>query len=108
MTRYRRKRTTVKNKFWKRARNKKGQTYVDQIKSEILSGKRSEDIEKKIDLELPAAGQIECIICARFFQSNFALEKHKKSKLHKKQQKRIDEPIYTQVEADLAGGIGRD
>ncbi|MES1921111.1 hypothetical protein MHBO_002695 [Bonamia ostreae] len=132
MARYRRKKNHNKNKFWKRIRNKKPVSHIDQIQEQILSGKRYEKLKNEVDLDLPAAGQYECVQCAfnyllslillfkikilikffnlkrRFFSDENSLKSHKRTKLHKKMVKRIGEDIYTQKEADLAGGIGYD
>jgi len=44
----------------------------------------------------------------RYFETDFALRSHWKSKVHKRRCKALKEPAYTIEESELAAGLGRD
>ena len=79
----------------------------------------------EVDDDLPGLGQFYCLECARHFDSNDTLDKHKLSKLHKRRWdycyhdidiitnliflrlKDVAQPQYSQEEADKAAGMGK-
>ena len=44
--------------------------------------------------------------CARYFMNEGDLERHERSKPHKKRVKNLGEPQYSHEEAERAGGLG--
>ncbi|KAI6228862.1 Zinc finger protein-like protein [Aphelenchoides fujianensis] len=59
-----------------------------------------------VDVDLPGEGQFYCVECARYLVDQETLDKHRKSKVHKQQVKRLKDVPYTQAEAEAAGGLG--
>lgn len=59
-----------------------------------------------MDLEKPGFAQNYCLHCAKYFIDERALTDHFKTKVHKKQLRRLKEDPYTQEEADRASGMG--
>lgn len=60
-----------------------------------------------LDEDLPAEGQHYCISCSRYFQSETALQDHKKTKPHKRRIKQLLGPRpHDQQDADWAAGMG--
>jgi bud site selection protein 20 len=58
--------------------------------------------EKAVSYE---QGQWSCIACNRKFIDQNSFESHNRSKVHKKQSKRLQELPYTQQEAEAAAGM---
>eukprot|EP00736_Rhodelphis_marinus_P009577 Rmarinus@m.19938 len=75
---------------------------VDDLKPENAS--KFEDMPA--DLDLPGLGQHYCVHCSRYFVDEETLEKHKKTKNHKKRCKVVKEKPYGHEEAMLAAGMG--
>ncbi|GAV69622.1 zf-C2H2_jaz domain-containing protein [Cephalotus follicularis] len=67
------------------------------------------DAEKKalpLEEDLPAMGQYYCLHCDRYFASLTVRDGHFKTKRHKKRLKQLVEAPHTQLDADLAAGMG--
>ncbi|VDK79215.1 unnamed protein product [Litomosoides sigmodontis] len=96
------KKHTTSNK----TRKRKGKD-IDQIIEGIRSAKQRCSITQSIDfnLELPGDGQFYCIECARYFIDEKSLNSHRSSKVHRRQLKRLREPVYTQHEAEKSVGL---
>ena len=58
-----------------------------------------------LDEDNPGGGRNYCLTCARHFITAGALTDHLKSKDHKKQLRRTDEPQYTHAEALAGAGV---
>uniref|UniRef100_A0A7E4VWN3 C2H2-type domain-containing protein n=1 Tax=Panagrellus redivivus TaxID=6233 RepID=A0A7E4VWN3_PANRE len=88
-----------------KARKRKGRDL-----DEILEDLKPEKIPKMLDpldkIDLPGYGDFKCKTCDRHFIDEKNYQTHLTTKLHKRQIKRLQEPPYTQAEADLAGGLG--
>ncbi|XP_015898424.3 uncharacterized protein LOC107431907 [Ziziphus jujuba] len=71
---------------------------------------RKTDEERKslpLDEDLPGMGQYYCIHCDRYFANVAVRDEHFKTKRHKKRLKQMMGPApHTQLDADLAGGMG--
>jgi len=81
---------------------------LDQI-HEDLKPENVEKIKNALpDPDLPGMGQNYCIPCARHFTSDFALQNHLKTKIHKRRLKDLKEKPYTQKEAEAAVGLTTD
>ncbi|GMN39221.1 hypothetical protein TIFTF001_008450 [Ficus carica] len=60
-----------------------------------------------VDEDLPGMGQYYCLHCDRFFANVTVRDEHFKTKRHKKRLKLMMGPApHTQLDADLAGGMG--
>ncbi|EWC48238.1 hypothetical protein DRE_02342 [Drechslerella stenobrocha 248] len=82
---------------------------LDQIATDIKHPSRLRQHLSTLPLdELPALGQLYCTPCARFLESQHALDHHVRSKTHKKRVRRLEEPAYSHAEADAAIGRGTD
>lgn len=53
-------------------------------------------------------GQHHCVACSRYFADAPALATHVRSKLHKRQLKKLEEEPYTIEESRRAAGLGVD
>uniref|UniRef100_T1L2D0 Zinc finger protein 593 homolog n=1 Tax=Tetranychus urticae TaxID=32264 RepID=T1L2D0_TETUR len=58
------------------------------------------------DDDFPGQGLFPCQACSRHFIDEQALDKHIRSKAHKKRLRELKEPAYTHAEAEAAGGLG--
>ena len=106
--RQRRKRTNVKHKGFKKSRSTARRAKdLDQIQDEIKAASAPETAKPlPIDPDLPGLGQFYCMACARYFMDSENLEKHNKSRPHKRRVKLTLEEKYTQEEADRGAGMG--
>ena len=88
-------------------RTRRRATDVDQISTTIIKATPNliKQLERK-DVDKVGKGEHYCLPCDRFFMNGNDLEKHERSKPHKKRLKLLLEPQYSQSEADAAGGLG--
>lgn len=49
-----------------------------------------------------------CVECAKYYESDAALNTHTKSKVHKRRLKELREGAYTVEESERAAGLGTD
>ena len=89
------------------------QVYDDLAKRQRVAGDDNDNEEKKepqvFDEDLPAGGQFYCVETARYFMSQDALEKHKKSKQYKQRVKELlKEAVYNQESAEAALGVTKE
>ncbi|KAL0338486.1 UNVERIFIED_CONTAM: Zinc finger protein [Sesamum angustifolium] len=60
-----------------------------------------------VDEDLPGMGQYYCLHCDRYFAKVAVRDEHFKTKRHKKRLKQMMGPApHTQLDADLAAGMG--
>ncbi|KAK6147052.1 hypothetical protein DH2020_017964 [Rehmannia glutinosa] len=60
-----------------------------------------------VDEDLPGMGQFYCLHCDRYFASMAVRDEHFKTKRHRKRVKQMMGPApHTQLDADLAAGMG--
>ncbi|KAM3582066.1 hypothetical protein VKS41_005497 [Umbelopsis sp. WA50703] len=107
MGRLRRSRThhgirDISRKFRTRAYTKDLDQIHDDLKGENLAKLKNQPI----DADKTGLGQHYCVHCARYFPNDDQLQKHEKSKVHKRRVKKTLEEPYTQKEADAAAGMG--
>ena len=82
---------------------------LDQIQLIDLEPEKRASLEAQpLDHELPGLGQHYCVECARYMETDAALQTHWKSKVHKRRCKQLREPAYTIEESELAAGLGRE
>ncbi|XP_041026501.1 zinc finger protein 593 [Juglans microcarpa x Juglans regia] len=71
---------------------------------------KKSDEERKplpVDEDLPGMGQYYCIHCDRYFANVSVRDEHFKTKRHRKRVKQMMGPApHTQLDADLASGMG--
>ncbi|KAI0028883.1 hypothetical protein K488DRAFT_80448 [Vararia minispora EC-137] len=82
---------------------------LDQIQLIDLDPKNRAKLEAQpLDYEKPGLAQHYCVECAKYFETDQALNSHWRSKVHKRRCKTLREPVYTIEEAERAAGLGRD
>lgn len=60
-----------------------------------------------VDEDLPGMGQYYCVHCDRYFANTSVRDEHFKTKRHRKRLKLMAGPApHTQLDADLAAGMG--
>ncbi|CAM8959937.1 hypothetical protein QQ045_003791 [Rhodiola kirilowii] len=59
-----------------------------------------------LDDDLPGMGQYYCLHCDRYFQNVVVRDEHFKTKRHRKRLKQLTVAPHTQLDADLAAGMG--
>ncbi|ESO93227.1 hypothetical protein LOTGIDRAFT_203978 [Lottia gigantea] len=102
-----RKRNHKGNHPWaKKGKTKRRIKDLDQIHDDMKPEKADKMLKQDVDYEVPGAAQHYCLHCSRYFISNSTLNKHFRSKPHKRRLKDLSIEPYTQEEADRAGGMG--
>ncbi|BGP17875.1 hypothetical protein JCM10213_008328 [Rhodosporidiobolus nylandii] len=84
---------------------------IDQIAEDLKDGgkqKFMDDLAKKDLEDLPGLAQFPCVPCARYFADDVSLQTHLKTKVHKRQLKKLAEEPYTIEESRRAVGLGVD
>ena len=89
-------------------RTKRRTQDVDQISTTMIKATPSilKALEEKRDVDKVGKGEHFCMPCDRYFMNSTDLEKHERSKPHKKRLKYLSEPQYSHAEASMAGGLG--
>lgn len=93
------------------ARTRARKLDADQIHENMTDGKKLAALTQPdhLDVDKPGLGLFYCIECDRHFPSEVDRSVHQKSKLHKRQAKRMrEEKPYTVEEANWAAGVGVD
>ncbi|KAF8199041.1 hypothetical protein BJ912DRAFT_845253 [Pholiota molesta] len=83
--------------------------HLDQIQDIDLEPTNRAALEAQpINYELPGLGQHYCVECAKYYETDAALQSHWKSKVHKRRLKELRVPAYTIEESERAAGLGRE
>lgn len=92
----------------KRYKTKRYTRDLDQVLHDDLSSHKAIDSleNQPVDECKPGLGQNYCVPCARYCETEHALETHQRSKVHKRQLKALKFGPYTHQEADA--GAGKD
>ncbi|PRT54566.1 Bud site selection protein 20 [Wickerhamiella sorbophila] len=92
----------------KRYKTKRYTRDLDQVLHDDLSSHKAIDAleNQPVDEYKPGLGQFYCVPCARYCETEHALETHQRSKVHKRQLKALKFGPYTHQEADA--GAGKD
>lgn len=90
----------------KRYKTKRYTRDLDQVLHDDLSSHKAIDAleNQPVDEYKPGLGQFYCVPCARYCETEHALETHQRSKVHKRQLKALKFGPYTHQEADSAAG----
>ncbi|KAI2603025.1 uncharacterized protein GGS25DRAFT_509688 [Hypoxylon fragiforme] len=79
---------------------------LDQIKADLISPKHLAQFKgMKAPEDLPDLGKWYCTECAKWYESEVNLVRHRKGKPHKRRVKQLREEPYTQKEAEAAVGL---
>lgn len=83
---------------------------IDQIQDEIYAINNNTPVAHHFntlpyDIDKAGAGQHYCRYCAKDFISAEVLQRHQQTKVHKKRVKLVNQPQYTQREAEAAAGM---
>lgn len=98
----RRRKTTAKNKRFRRMMKMRNTTMFDDQIYENLQPEKAQKIkEREADVTLPGLGQFYCITCNIYFVNEKALIQHLKTKSHKRRAKKLKEKPYDHKEAEL-------
>ncbi|KAH7093907.1 hypothetical protein BKA62DRAFT_751605 [Auriculariales sp. MPI-PUGE-AT-0066] len=90
-------------------RTRARQKDLDQIQLHDLQPHIRKQLEAQaIDYEKPGLAQHYCVECAKYYETDAALQSHWRSKVHKRRCKQLKEPVYTIEESERAAGLGRD
>ncbi|KDR70877.1 hypothetical protein GALMADRAFT_254496 [Galerina marginata CBS 339.88] len=82
---------------------------LDQIQLIDLDPKNRAALEAQaVDYEKPGLAQHYCVECAKYYETDAALQSHWRSKVHKRRCKQLREPAYTIEESERAAGLGRE
>jgi bud site selection protein 20 len=79
---------------------------LDEIIDDMKPHKSARLLHQPIDVDIPGNAQFYCLTCARYFVDQSTIDQHSTTKAHKRRIKMLKEPVYTQREADAAGGLG--
>lgn len=110
MGRLRRSRThKAQRDVHRAARTRARQKDLDQIQLHDLRPDIRAQLEAQpLDYEKPGLAQHYCVECAKYYETDIALQSHWRSKVHKRRVKQLKEPAYTIEESERAAGLGRD
>ncbi|CAM9410860.1 unnamed protein product [Choristocarpus tenellus] len=100
----------TKNKQYKKGHATKSRRKdVDQIQDELkVEEEQGKKMEFELDDDLPGQGQFYCTPCARHFSEQEPLDRHVKSKVHKRRMKDVAQEQYTQEEAERGAGMVKE
>ena len=101
----RRKGNTAKHKqIGKSRKTKRYKRDIDQIVNDLKPENIGKFDKLEIDEDLPGLGQFYCIFCSKYFINKDVLEKHYKTKEHKKRVKATKETPYTIEDSKFFAG----
>ncbi|KAI9787731.1 MAG: Bud site selection protein 20 [Geoglossum umbratile] len=82
---------------------------LDQIHADLRSARHlGQYKETKVAEDLPGLGQYYCVECAKWFESEHNLVRHRRGKNHLRRVRLLREAPYSQREAEAAVGLGVD
>lgn len=90
----------------KRYKTKRRTKDLDLIFEDLSSKETIQKLKNQpIDETLPGLGQYYCIECAKYYENQLSLDRHTKSKVHKRRAKQLKVKPYTNLEAEAASGV---
>lgn len=75
--------------------------YKDLATKELILSLKNQPLDEN----KPGLGQYYCIECAKYFESQPTLDRHKKGKVHKRRLKDLSLMPYTSLESQAASGV---
>ncbi|KAG0703706.1 Zinc finger protein 593 [Chionoecetes opilio] len=90
----------------KRWRTKRRKRDLDQIDGDLKEENTAKLLHQEVDEDKPGGGQHYCLHCARYFIDTDALQRHFRTKVHKRRLKALEIEPYSIEESERAGGIG--
>ena len=93
----------------KRYKTKRRTRDLDLIYNDLSSPESINKLKNQpLDELKPGLGQYYCIQCAKYFENQISLDRHTKSKIHKRRVKSLNERPYTPLEAGAAAGVNME
>ena len=93
----------------KRYKTKRRTRDLDLIYNDLSSPESINKLKNQpLDELKPGLGQYYCIQCAKYFENQISLDRHTKSKIHKRRVKSLNERPYTPLEAEAAAGVNME
>ncbi|CAK9683078.1 Zinc-finger double-stranded RNA-binding family protein [Candida parapsilosis] len=93
----------------KRYKTKRRTRDLDLIYNDLSTPESINNLKNQpLDEYKPGLGQYYCIECAKYFENQISLDRHQKSKIHKRRVKLLKERPYTPLEAEAAGGVNME
>ncbi|KAL1956198.1 hypothetical protein VTO42DRAFT_7545 [Malbranchea cinnamomea] len=93
----------------RRIKTKRRTRDYDQVRADIESPKHLAQYKAtKADEDLPGLGQYYCVECAKWFESEYNLNAHRKGKNHKRRLRLLREEPHSQKIAEAAIGLTTD
>ncbi|CAK9438570.1 uncharacterized protein LODBEIA_P27940 [Lodderomyces beijingensis] len=90
----------------KRYKTKRRTRDLDLIYDDLSTTESINKLKNQpLDEYKPGLGQYYCVECAKYFENQISLDRHQKSKIHKRRVKILKERPYTPLEAEAAGGV---
>lgn len=93
----------------KRYKTKRRTRDLDLIHQDLATPESIRKLKNQpLDETKPGLGQYYCIECAKYCETQPALDRHTKSKVHKRRAKELLKRPYTNLEAEAASGLNMD
>lgn len=93
----------------KRYKTKRRTRDLDLIYNDLSSADSIRRLKNQpLDETKPGLGQYYCIECAKYCETQPALDRHTKSKVHKRRAKELRSRPYTNLEAEAAAGLNME
>ncbi|WLF77869.1 Bud site selection protein 20 [Lodderomyces elongisporus] len=90
----------------KRYKTKRRTRDLDLIYDDLATTESINKLKNQpLDEYKPGLGQYYCVECAKYFENQISLDRHQKSKIHKRRVKILKERPYTPLEAEAASGV---
>lgn len=90
----------------KRYKTKRRTRDLDLIYNDLSTPESINKLKNQpLDEYKPGLAQYYCIECAKYFENQISLDRHQRSKIHKRRVKLLKERPYTPLEAEAAGGV---
>ncbi|KAI9827633.1 MAG: hypothetical protein M1819_006922 [Sarea resinae] len=93
----------------RRSKTKRRTRDLDQVHADLRSARHlSQHKDSKPAEDLPGLGKYYCVECAKWFEGEDGLVKHRGGKRHKRRIRMLREEPYSQKEAEAAVGLRTD
>lgn len=93
----------------KRYKTKRRTRDLDLIYNDLSNPESINKLKNQpLDELKPGLGQYYCIHCAKYFENQISLDRHSRSKVHKRRVKELKERPYSPLEAEAAAGVNME